>query len=254
MAVRRITAYGDPLNGIVEFRDVSYSVGSHAVLRNFSLEMGQGEMVVLLGRSGAGKTSALKMVNALRVPDTGVVVVEGKPVAEWDEIRLRRRIGYVIQEVGLLPHLTIERNIALIPELEGWSHERLAKRAYMLLDLLGMPPDLFLHRRPHELSGGQRQRVGVARALAADPPILLLDEPFGAVDPVTRHDLQELLLMLTRQLKKTALFVTHDVREALKLASRIALMHEGQLVMVSTPADFIRSDHFEARAFLASLD
>jgi osmoprotectant transport system ATP-binding protein len=242
------------LNGIVEFRNVSYSVGNQIVLRNFTLEVGRGEMVVLLGRSGAGKTSALKMVNALRVPESGMVVVEGRPVAEWDVIRLRRRIGYVIQEVGLFPHLTIERNIGLIPALEGWSHERLSKRVRLLLDLLGMSPDLFLHRRPHELSGGQRQRVGVARALAIDPPILLFDEPFGAVDPVTRHDLQELLLKLTRQLEKTALFVTHDVREALRLASRIALVHEGRLAMVSTPDDFLHSDHREARAFLASLD
>lgn len=224
------------------------------MLRNFSLQVAQGETLVLLGRSGAGKTTALKMVNALRTPDSGRVFVEGRPVAEWEPVRLRRRIGYVIQEAGLFPHFTVARNIALLPELEGWSRERRAERMRTLLTLLGMPPELYSHRYPRELSSGQRQRVGVARALAADPAILLLDEPFGALDPVTRHDLQEMLLILTQRLKKTALFVTHDVREALKLASRIALLHEGKLALVATPAEFLRAGHAEALAFLACLD
>jgi osmoprotectant transport system ATP-binding protein len=194
------------------------------------------------------------MVNALRMPDSGTVLVEGIPVAQWDAVRLRRRVGYVIQDVGLFPHFTVARNVGLIPELEGWSPARLENRVSELLELLGMNPETYRHRRPHELSGGQRQRVGVARALAADPAILLLDEPFGALDPVTRHDLQNLLLSLTRHLRKTALFVTHDVREALKLASRIALLHEGKLALISTPAEFLASDHHEARAFHACLD
>ncbi len=242
------------MSGIVEFRHVSYSAGGRPVLRDLSLEIARGETLVLLGRSGAGKTTALKMVNALLPPDSGSVLVEGRLVAEWNLVRLRRSIGYVIQDAGLFPHFTVERNVALIPELEGWSRTRKAERVQALLALLGMPPELYAARYPRELSSGQRQRVGVARALAADPAILLFDEPFGALDPVTRHDLQEMLLVLTQRLQKTALFVTHDVREALKLASRIALLHEGRVALVAEPDDFLRSNHAEARAFLSCLD
>jgi osmoprotectant transport system ATP-binding protein len=242
------------LIGMVEFHRVSFSVGGRPVLRDLSLEIAKGETLVLLGRSGAGKTTALKMVNAMVTPDSGSVLVEGKPLGEWDVVRLRRHIGYVIQEAGLFPHFTVFRNIALIPELEGWSRRQMADRVHSLLELLGMPVDLFSQRYPRELSSGQRQRVGVARALAADPTILLFDEPFGALDPVTRHDLQEMLLVLTQRLQKTALFVTHDVREALKLASRIALLQEGRIALVAEPAEFLRADHPEARAFLKCLD
>ncbi len=254
MAVGGDTDGGWPLSSVIEFRGVSFSAGTQTILSNFSLEVAQGETLVLLGRSGAGKTTALKMVNALRIPDSGEVLVERRPVAEWNVVRLRRRIGYVIQETGLFPHFTVARNIALIPELEGWDREQVADRIRSLMGLLGLPPDLYLHRYPRELSSGQRQRVGVARALAADPALLLFDEPFGALDPVTRHSLQEMLLVLIRQLGKTALFVTHDVREALKLASRIGLLHHGKLALVAAPENFLRSDHPEARAFLACLD
>jgi len=254
MGVCRDADDGGPLSGIIEFRGVSFSIGTQTVLSDLSLEVAQGETLVLLGRSGAGKTTALKMVNALRIPDSGEVLVERRPVAEWNVVRLRRRIGYVIQETGLFPHFTVARNIALIPELEGWDREQVEDRIRSLMGLLGLPPDLYLHRYPRELSSGQRQRVGVARALAADPALLLFDEPFGALDPVTRHSLQEMLLVLIRHVGKTALFVTHDVREALKLASRIALLQHGRLALVAAPEDFQRSDHPEARAFLACLD
>lgn len=254
MALCRNADDGDSLSGIVEFQSVCFSTGGRPVLRDLSLGIAQGETLVLLGRSGAGKTTALKMVNALLSPDSGNVLVEGKPVLEWNQVRLRRHIGYVIQEAGLFPHFTVARNVGLIPELEGWSRTRLVERANTLLDLLGMPPDLYAQRYPRELSSGQRQRVGVARALAADPAILLFDEPFGALDPVTRYDLQEMLLVLTRRMNKTALFVTHDVREALKLASRIALLHEGSIALVAEPAAFLQTGHTEARAFLRCLD
>ncbi len=242
------------MSGIVEFDKVSFSAGGRPVLRDLCLDIARGETLVLLGRSGAGKTTALKMVNALLTPDSGTVRVEGRPVAEWNVVSLRRRIGYVIQETGLFPHFTVARNVALVPELEGWSRARADERVRTLLALLGMPPELYLQRYPRELSSGQRQRVGVARALAVDPSILLFDEPFGALDPVTRHDLQELLRVLTQRLQKTALFVTHDVREALKLASRIALLHEGRVALVAEPAEFLRAGHAEARAFLGCLD
>ncbi len=238
----------------MEFRDVWFSAGGRQVLRGVTLDVSRGETLVLLGRSGAGKTTALKMVNALLAPDSGTVLVEGRPVVDWNVVQLRRHIGYVIQEGGLFPHFTVARNIGLIPELEGWGPARTGERVSTLLALLGMPPDLYAERYPRELSGGQRQRVGVARALAADPAILLFDEPFGALDPVTRHDLQGLLQGLTRRLQTTALFVTHDVREALKVASRIALLHEGRVALVAEPAGFLQSGHEEARAFLSCLD
>ncbi|MGZ6970568.1 MAG: ATP-binding cassette domain-containing protein [Thermoanaerobaculia bacterium] len=238
----------------IAFRDVSYGIRGKEVLRHLDLEVAAGETLVLLGRSGSGKTTALRMVNALLTPTSGEVFVEGRPTREWDPILLRRRIGYVIQESGLFPHFTVARNVAVVPELEGWECGRISARVDELLSRLGLPPEEFRSRYPRELSGGQRQRVGVARALAAEPSLLLMDEPFGALDPVTRRDLQRQFMTLRKTWTKTSLFVTHDVREALALASRIALLHEGRLAIVAPPRDFLAAKNEEARFFLAALD
>ena len=242
------------MSPIVEFREVLYRVGERDILRHFSLQVPPGETLVLLGRSGSGKTTALKMVNALLLPTAGEVRVEGKSTTAWDPVRLRRHIGYVIQEVGLFPHFTVERNIGLVPRLEGWEEPKIQARVQDLLEQVGLDPAEFRLRYPRELSGGQRQRVGVARALAADPPLLLFDEPFGALDPVTRLELQRQFLALRRELGKTSIFVTHDVREALLLATRIGLLHNGALELVTTPAEFRRTHTPEAEAFLAVLN
>jgi osmoprotectant transport system ATP-binding protein len=238
----------------VEFRHVSYRIGGNLILDDLSFTIEPGETLVLLGRSGSGKTTALKMVNALVLPTSGDVLVEGKATREWDLIRLRRAIGYVIQEVGLFPHFTIGENVALVPRLERWAPERISARTEELLQHVGLAPDQFAARYPRQLSGGQRQRVGVARALAADPRILLFDEPFGALDPVMRVELQDQFLELRRTLAKTSIFVTHDVREALRLGSRVGLLHRGRLEVLTTPKDFVNSREPEARAFLACLE
>jgi osmoprotectant transport system ATP-binding protein len=234
---------------VIEFRDVAYSVGGTRVLFGFNLQVQPGETLVLLGRSGSGKTTTLKLVNRLLSPSSGEVRVRGVPNAEGDVIRLRRGIGYVIQDVGLFPHFTVERNIGLVPRIEAWPEERIRTRVAELLQLVGLSPDLAL-RYPHQLSGGQRQRVGVARALAADPEILLMDEPFGALDPLTRDELQREFLSLQQRLHKTVVFVTHDLREALRLGSRIALMESGRLVNVLTPQEFLRSPDPWASAYV----
>ena len=238
----------------VEFRQVSYRIGGKLILDNLSFSIESGETLVLLGRSGAGKTTALKMVNGLVFPTTGDVLVDGRPTSEWDLIALRRGTGYVIQEVGLFPHFTVARNVGLVPQLEGWSSERIAARSEDLLREVGLEPQQFLNRRPRELSGGQRQRVGVARALAADPRLLLFDEPFGALDPVTRLELQNQFLALRRQFQKTSIFVTHDVREALRLGTRIALLDRGRLEVLATPKEFVKPQAPVTRTFLAVLD
>ena len=234
----------------VEFEDAGFRVDGRAILRGFSLAVAEGETVALIGRSGSGKTTALKLVNALLMPTEGAVRVAGRATAEWDPIRLRRRTGYVIQEVGLFPHLTIGRNVGLVPELEGWPAERIGARVRELLELVGLPAAEFAGRHPIQLSGGQRQRVGVARALAADPPLLLLDEPFGALDPITRTELQREFRGLQARLRKTAIFVTHDMREAARVADRIALLGGGRLLAVGTPAELGSSEDREVRAFL----
>lgn len=238
---------------MVEFRDVSYRIGGKQILSHLNVAVETGETLVLLGRSGSGKTTALKMVNALVQPTEGQVLVEGKPTTEWDLVRLRRRIGYVIQDVGLFPHFTVGQNVGLVPRLENWAPEKIAARVSELLAMLDLPPEQYLHRYPRELSGGQRQRVGVARALAADPPLLLFDEPFGALDPVTRHEIQQQFLRVSQRLRKTAIFVTHDAREAMMLATRIGLLREGRLEVLESPAAFIRAESEEAEAFRACL-
>jgi osmoprotectant transport system ATP-binding protein len=224
-----------------------------ALLADLHLTVARGETLVLLGRSGSGKTTTLKLINRLLDPTDGRVLVENRPTVEWNPIELRRRIGYVIQEVGLFPHFTIEENVAIVPRLERWDEARIHARVRELLDLVGLEPDRFAGRTPRELSGGQRQRVGVARALAADPPILLLDEPFGALDPITRREIQDEFRSLQRRLGKTMVFVTHDVAEAFLLASRIALLKDGRLVQVGRPADFLASRDPEVVAFVSCL-
>jgi osmoprotectant transport system ATP-binding protein len=217
----------------------------------FSVELG--ETVVLLGQSGSGKTTTLRLINALVEPDSGEVCVGGRSTAAWDGVQLRRSIGYVIQEVGLFPHLTVAQNIGLVPRLEGWEAARVASRTTELLELVGLAGDHLSNRLPHELSGGQRQRVGVARALAADPPVLLCDEPFGALDPVTRAELQGEFENLVGRLSKTVVFVTHDVREALRLGDRIILLDQGAVRFDGSPASFRQTDNPAVVTFRALL-
>lgn len=237
----------------VELRNVSVRADAgREILHQVTLEVHSGETLVLLGRSGSGKTTTLKLINQLVLPSAGEVWVEGRRATEWNPIGLRRRIGYVIQEVGLFPHFTVERNVSLVPALEGWPPERIRDRVRELLRLVGLDPD-FASRFPHQLSGGQRQRVGVARALAADPPLLLMDEPFGALDPITRAELQQEFLELQRRLRKSVVFVTHDVHEALRLATRIGLFDSGRLVGIYAPDEFRHAKDALAGKFLAAV-
>jgi osmoprotectant transport system ATP-binding protein len=241
---------------LVEFRNVVYSIlnAPAPIISNLNLTVKRGEILVLLGESGCGKTTTLKLVNRLYTPTAGDVFVEDKSTRDWDPIHLRKRIGYVIQEGGLFPHFTISRNVGLVPSLSGWDAQRIKARVNELLEMVGLNPGAFAERYPRELSGGQRQRVGVARALAADPSLLLLDEPFGALDPLTRASLQKEFADLTRRLNKTAILVTHDVREALLLGDRIALMHAGEILLLETPKGFLSSSNPKARAYLETLD
>jgi osmoprotectant transport system ATP-binding protein len=224
------------------------------LVRGLNLRVAPGETLVLLGRSGSGKTTTLKLINRLLEPTEGEILIAGRPSLSWDPIQLRRGIGYVIQDAGLFPHWTVARNVGLVPHLEKWPEERIQARVREMLSLVGLPPEEFAERSPSELSGGQKQRVGVARALAADPPILLMDEPFAALDPITRADLQREFKALAHRLQKTIVFVTHDVREALFLGTRIALLDQGRLVGVYAPAEFLKAPEPEIQAFAASLD
>lgn len=237
----------------VEFRDVVYEIAGKQILSGVSFAVEAGETLVLLGRSGSGKTTALKLANGTVTPTSGEVLVDGKPTTEWDPIVLKRHIGYVIQEVGLFPHFTVAQNVGLIPRLEGRSEREIERRSRDVMDSVGLPLSEFRARYPRELSGGQRQRVGVARALAADPPLLLFDEPFGALDPITRSELQQQFLGWHKDLGKTAIFVTHDVREAMRLGDRIALLVKGRLELLTSAQEFSSAESREARAFLASL-
>jgi osmoprotectant transport system ATP-binding protein len=235
----------------IALREVSYAPRGRSLVSSISLAVPQGQTLVLLGRSGCGKTTTLKLINRLLLPTQGEVLISDTPTTRWNPIELRRNIGYVIQEVGLFSHFTVERNIGLVPALKGWSPQQIRDRVQELLHLVGLEPAQFAQRYPHQLSGGQRQRVGVARALAADPPILLMDEPFSALDPITRLELQREFRSLQEQLHKTIVWVTHDVQEALFLGTQIGLMQNGALLSLSSPANFLQSHLPEAQDFLS---
>jgi len=236
----------------IGFEDVSlaWDAGRRPVLDHFTVGIGQGEVVALVGRSGAGKTTVLKLVNRLLLPDAGRVRVDGRDTREWDPIRLRRRIGYVLQEVGLFPHMNVGENVGIVPTLEGWPRRRIDARVRELLDLVGLPAAEFGGRWPDELSGGQRQRVGVARALAVDPPMLLMDEPFGALDPLTRADLHEEFRRIQDRLGKTVVIVTHDMGEAFALGDRLGVLEEGRLIAYDAPSAILRSPDGRVRRLL----
>jgi|SRR5437588_10614715 len=235
----------------IEFVHVNYrTADGRTLLSDVNFSVSRGEMLMLLGPSGSGKTTSLKLINLLLTPSEGIVRVDGRPVQDWDVIRLRRHIGYAIQDVGLFPHYTVQQNVALIPKLEKWQPKRTAERVAAVLQMVGLPPTEYSHRYPDQLSGGQRQRVGLARALAADPPILLMDEPFGALDPITRLGLQKEFKQLQQNLDKTVVFVTHDVGEALTLGDRIALMDAGKLCGIFTPHDFLVSEDQFAQPYV----
>jgi osmoprotectant transport system ATP-binding protein len=235
----------------IEFDNVSFGHSrQRAILDRFTLTVDAGETVALVGASGAGKTTVLKLVNRLLLPDAGNVRVLGRDTREWDPIRLRRSVGYVIQEVGLFPHLTAGDNIAVVPRLERWEPDRVSERVRELIELIGLGSDNYAARWPDELSGGQRQRVGVARALAVDPPVLLMDEPFGALDPVTRRQLQDEFRRIQSRLRKTVLLVTHDMAEAMALADRIGVLDSGRLIWSGPANAILESEDPRVRRFV----
>jgi osmoprotectant transport system ATP-binding protein len=237
----------------IRFQSVSYFAGNSVLVNDLSFQVETGETVVLLGRSGSGKTTTLKLINHLLIPARGMVFVNDRSTLEWDAIQLRRRIGYVIQEIGLFPHFTVFENVALVPRLEKWDQEKLRNRVSEVLHLVDLNPEKFASRYPRELSGGQRQRVGVARALCADPPSLLMDEPFGALDPISRAEIQNQFQELRERLQKTIVFVTHDVGEALLFGDRIGLMQDGKLIALASRDEFLNSKTAEIQSFLAPI-
>ena len=235
---------------MIELHQVSKHFGNTLAVDSIDLCINQGEFCVLVGTSGCGKSTTLRMINRLIPHTSGRLTIEGEEISQLDEQQLRRRIGYAIQSTGLFPHWPVTRNIALVPRLLGWSEARVAERVEELLELLSLPYAEFAHKYPSELSGGQAQRVGVARALAGDPDILLMDEPFGALDPITRESLQNELLRIQRQIHKTLVFVTHDMDEALKLASQIVVMDQGKIIQQASPAELLLNP---ANDFVAQL-
>jgi osmoprotectant transport system ATP-binding protein len=238
----------------IEFHNVRFarSVGN-VVLEDLTLTVETGEVLVLVGRSGAGKTTILKLANRLLAPQGGEIRVEGRRTQDWSPIALRRRMGYVLQDVGLFPHMTVAQNIGVVPRLEQWPGSRIERRVRELLDLVGLPPLEYANRWPDELSGGQRQRVGVARALAVDPPILLMDEPFGALDPVTRAEMHGEFRRIQSRVRKSVIIVTHDMSEAFALGNRLGVLEGGRLVACDTPARIATSLEPCVRLFLDAM-
>ncbi|WP_273129748.1 ABC transporter ATP-binding protein [Bacillus weihaiensis] len=226
---------------MIKFENISkkYDDGFVA-LKNINLEINKGELVTLIGPSGCGKTTTMRMINRLTEPTSGKIFIEGEDISKINPVQLRRNIGYVIQQIGLFPHMTIEQNIALVPRLNKWDPTKYSKRVDELLDLVGLDPSTFKHRFPSELSGGQQQRVGVIRALAAEPNIILMDEPFSALDPISREQLQDDIVSLQEEIQKTIVFVTHDMDEAIKIANRIAIMKDGEIIQLDTPDKILR--------------
>lgn len=238
----------------VRFADVGFEYpGRPPVLQHLDLTVGAGEVLVLVGRSGAGKTTLLKLINRLLLPTSGSVFVDERDTREWDGITLRRRIGYMFQDIGLFPHMSVAENITVVPRLEQWPADRARARAAELLDLVGLPAGEYATRRPHELSGGQRQRVGLARALAVDPPILVMDEPFGALDPVTRLEIRREFMRIQARLGTTVIVVTHDMAEAIVLGRRIGVVDDGRLVICDTPSAVAASADPVVRAFMETV-
>src|SRR5262245_22296088 len=241
-------------NSAIAFDGVSYRHPfGPLVLDDFSLEIGGGETLALVGRSGMGKTTILKLINRLLLPNAGVVRVEGRATSEWDPIKLRRRIGYVLQEVGLFPHMTIGRNVAVVPHLENWTDTHIRKRVDDLVALVVLEPATYRNRYPGELSGGQRRRVGVARAVPVDPPILLMDEPFGALDPLTRAEMHREFHRIQSQVRKTIVCVTHDMGEAFALGTQLGVLSMGKLAAIAAPAEIVNSNNPEVTIFLEAL-
>ena len=235
----------------IEFRDVPFPLPQgRKLLDGISFAIEEGTTTAILGRSGSGKTTLLRTVNRMVEPTAGDVLVSGQSVRDSDPITLRRGIGYVIQETGLFPHLNVERNAALVHEIEAKPRQKRNQRSYELLHAVGLDPSTFAKRYPHQLSGGQRQRVGLARALAGDPKILLMDEPFGALDPLTRAEMQDMLRTLLARLKKTVILITHDLNEALYLADRIVVLADGKLVANLSSEDFLASPHPEVQSYV----
>ena len=237
---------------VIEFDCVDASRGDREVLRDVSFRVAAGETLALVGRSGAGKSTVLKLINRMLEPSGGTVRVDGRDTRAWDSTTLRRRTGYVLQEVGLFPHMSVSRNVGLVPTLAEWPPEQVAARTHELLELVGLPPAEFASRWPDQLSGGQRQRVGVARALAADPPIVLMDEPFGSLDAVTRAELHLEFRRIQERVRKTVVLVTHDMREAFALADRIGVLDSGRLVALAPPADLAKSPVESVHTLLAA--
>ncbi len=238
---------------MIRFNDVSKMYGSFRAVHNVNLHIREGELVTLIGPSGSGKTTTMKMINRLIEPSGGTILINGKPVSEHNVVELRRNIGYVIQNIGLLPHMTLAENIAIVPKMQKWDKARYEARVDELLALVGLNPAQYRNRYPAELSGGQQQRIGVIRALAADPAIVLMDEPFSALDPISREQLQDEVLRLQQTLQKTIVFVTHDIDEAIKMGDRICIMNQGQIVQMDTPENILRhpADEFVS-AFIGS--
>ena len=235
---------------MIVFDGVCFRHGDRPVLRDVTFSVDSGETVALVGRSGAGKSTVLKLINRMREPSEGRVLVGGRDIRVWQSTALRRQTGYVLQEVGLFPHMDVARNVGIVPFLNGWPADRIEARTHELLDLVGLPPQEFAHRWPDQLSGGERQRVGVARALAADPPVVLMDEPFGALDPITRAELHREFRRIQRQVRKTVVLVTHDMREAFALANRVGVLDAGSLVAYDAPAAVQASSHEAVRTLL----